>query len=72
MFIFISVSFRYVGRYLGVPGKVISIGVIALDRLAQGRLSELIVSKAANDAALAVVRRAAANEAQFALRAGAR
>jgi len=55
-----------------VPGKLASIGVFAVEKLAEERLAAVIVQKAANDAALAIVRQAAANEARFLIRAGAR
>lgn len=71
-FVAVSIAFRFVGRWVGVPGKLASLGIFAIEKLAQDRLASVIVQKAANDAALAIVRRAAANEARFLLRAGSR
>jgi hypothetical protein len=71
-FVAVSIAFRYVGRWVGVPGKLASIGVVAVEKLAEERLASVLVQKAANDAALEIVRRAAANEARFLIRAGAR
>lgn len=71
-FSLIAVAFRYVGRYVGAPGKVISIGVIAAEAAAKERLAVITIQKAANDSALAIVRRAAANAPEFAVRVGAR
>lgn len=68
----VAVAFRYVGRYVGVPGKLVGAGVLIAEAAAKERLAAILVQKAANDGALVILRRAAANEAAFAIRAGAR
>jgi len=46
-------------------GPVVSVGLVALRELAAVRLGRITVQKAANDEALIILRRAAANEARF-------
>lgn len=65
-----AIIFRIISR-LGRAGKAAVAAVLVLRELATGRVKQLAVQRAANDATLALVRRAAANEAQF-LRTGTR
>lgn len=48
-----------------VVGPALATGIVALSRVAASQLARIAVQKAANDAALTVVRRAAANAARF-------
>lgn len=56
---------RYLVRIPVAPARVLGGTAVVLTELGGQRLATLTVQKAANDAALAIVRRAAANEAQF-------
>jgi len=71
-FSIVAAAFRMVGRYLGAPAKLVTVGVIAAEAAAKDRLKSIAVQVAANDRAMLIVRRAAANEAEFLLRAGLR
>ncbi len=72
VFLLVGILNRLVLRFLGVPGKLLSVTVIIAERVAIERVKQLTVQKAANDAALEIVRRAAANEARFLQRVGGR
>lgn len=61
---------RYIVRIPLAPARVLGASAIALQELAKARLGTIVAQRAANDAALVVVRRAAANEAQFLRAAG--
>lgn len=71
-FSLVGVVFRAVGRFVGAPGKLITVGVVAAEAAAKDRLKQIAVQAAANDRAMLIVRRAAANEAEFLLRSGLR
>lgn len=61
---------RLILRYAGPVGKLVAVGTAVVQDLARGRLEQVAVQKAANDQALAIVRRAAANAERFRIRAG--
>lgn len=62
---FVGLAMRYIVAYAGAPGKIISAGFSGLVVAARERVEQIAVQRAANDAALAIVRRAAANEERF-------
>jgi hypothetical protein len=72
VFILVGILNRLVLRFLGAPGKLLSVAVILAERAAVQRVKDVTVQKAANDAALEIVRRVAANEARFLQRVGSR
>jgi hypothetical protein len=72
VFVLVGLLNRLILRFLGVPGKLLSVAVILAERAAVQRVKDIAVQKAANDAAIEIVRRAAANEARFLMRAGGR
>lgn len=63
-----AIAFRIIGS-LGRAGKATTGAILILRELATVRLKQIVAQRAANDATLTAVRRAAANEAQF-LRTG--
>lgn len=58
---------RFLTRKMGVVGA----GIVAIRQVATARLAQITARTAANDSTIAIVRRAAANEARF-LRSGTR
>lgn len=63
-----AIVFRIIGG-LGRAGKATAAGILVLRELASARIKEIAAQRALNDATFAIVKRAAANEAQF-LRTG--
>lgn len=72
VFSLFALTFRFIARFVGAPGAIVTAGIIAAESAAKARLATIVTQRAANDAALEIVRRAAANEARFAIRAGSR
>ena len=56
---------RFLVRIPNPAAKAVGGSVLVIKELAESRLKTIVAQKAANDATLAIVRRAAANEAQF-------
>lgn len=61
----LSLVARFIRVIPHAGAKVAAGGVIVVKELAESRLKTIVAQKAANDAALVLLRRAAANEAQF-------
>lgn len=65
-----AVALRLIARFFR-PAAVLTVGLPALQKLATERIQQIVVRRAANDEAVRIARRAAANEANF-LRTGTR
>lgn len=60
---------RFGAKFLGRRIGAVAAGLIIVRQIATARLEQVVVQRAANQAALNIIRRAAANEARF-LRSG--
>jgi len=61
----LATSARLIGRFAGLPGIAVAILTTSLREIAGVRVGQVAAQHAANDAALLIIRRAAANEARF-------